>query len=147
MFSIESSDIIQFELDKLAGNMMYKIQETLVFVKLKLTQANGDRVPKNEHVAPINNVGHSMFSKVELLINNQPLTTANDYYAQRAYLSTLLGSTQPQQEGVLQSAGFYKEDANKFNFLSDSFKQRQSRFMERSPEMKKAKKYQLDQYT
>lgn len=66
------------------------LNNSLLEVTCKVEQANGDNLANDAAVAPINLVLHSLFKSCEVQLNGKRVSDANNYYAERAYLETVL---------------------------------------------------------
>ena len=61
-----------------------------LFVRAKILRANGNAIDNTNHVGPVNLWLHSLFSEVDVKLNDTLITSTNNTYAYRAYLETLL---------------------------------------------------------
>ena len=64
-------------------------------------------VPLFSHV---NNILHSIFSNIEVYINNQPIYNSNGLYAHKFYISNNLKGAIFEYKGVLHCEGYDYED-------------------------------------
>lgn len=64
-----------------------------------------------EIVAPINNTLHSIFSQVQIFMNNTEVENTNSNYAYRAYLENLLSFSKEEKETLKAMELFIKDDA------------------------------------
>ena len=60
--------------------------------------------------APVNNLLHSLFEKVELTLRNKVVTSNTHYYPHRAYFEKLLGSTLWAKNTYLSVSGWDSDD-------------------------------------
>jgi hypothetical protein len=60
--------------------------------------------------APVNNTMHSIFSRVDVTLQNKVVTESDTHYAYLAYMKALLNTTNAQKEGPMQMQLFYKVD-------------------------------------
>jgi hypothetical protein len=81
-----------------------------LYAKLKVVKADGSAVAADKKVVPVNNVLHSLFEKITVLIEGREVTGSNKDYPYKAYLSTLLAYSQDTKESQLQAQGFFKDD-------------------------------------
>ena len=63
-------------------------------------------------VGPVNNLLHSMFSKVELTLQDKCVTSSSQYYAYKAYLEKLLGFGSEAKKTYARTAGWIKESGD-----------------------------------
>ena len=95
-----------------SGTDYIDLANTQLLIKCKITKANGNNlVPADDHVAPINNLLHSLFSEVDVKLNDTLVSTTNNTYAYRAYLENLLTFDGPTKQTQLMAALFYKDVA------------------------------------
>ena len=67
------------------------------------TAEEGDPVPLVIHV---NNILHSIFSNVEVYINNQQIYNSNGFYAHKSYISNIFKVAICEYKGVLHCEGY-----------------------------------------
>ena len=65
---------------------------TQLLVRAKITRPGGENITPDHHVGPVNLLLHSLFSEVELKINDTLVTSTNNTYPYRAYIETLWSS-------------------------------------------------------
>ena len=65
----------------------------------------------NDEVGPINLTLHSLFSEVDIKINDTLISSTNNMYAYRAYLETLLSYGEDTKHSQLTASLYYKDDA------------------------------------
>ena len=73
-----------------SGHDYLNAANTQLYVKAKITRADGTALPYDAAVGPINLFLHSLFSDVEVSLNETPVTSSNNTYAHRAFIETLL---------------------------------------------------------
>jgi len=61
-----------------------------LFVKDKLTKADGSALGATDHTAGVNNFLHLLFSQCTIILNGVTITQSDDLYNYRAILETLL---------------------------------------------------------
>ncbi|XP_046752093.1 uncharacterized protein F54H12.2-like [Diprion similis] len=77
------------------GDEYIDLAHTMLSVRVKL-QPSAPVTPAGEgnaptpHATPVNNLLHSMFNQVDIFFNQKLVSTANNSYAYRAYIETLL---------------------------------------------------------
>nr|AGO14403.1 hypothetical protein CsmBAC4b19.1 [Cotesia sesamiae] [Cotesia sesamiae Mombasa bracovirus] len=70
-------------------------------------------------VAPINNFMHSIFSQVDVLFNQKPVSTPNNLYPYRAYIETLLNYGADAKKSHLTTVGWCCDTPGKMDSLTD----------------------------
>ena len=84
---------------------------TQLYVKAKISRADGAAIAADAQVGPVNLFLHSLFSDVEVSLNETPVTSLNNTYAYRAYIETLLSYGSTAKQSQLTSQLYYKGDA------------------------------------
>ena len=118
-----------------SGQDYIDLGSTQLYVKLEICKADSTAIDGNSQVGPINLLLHSLFSEVEVKLNDVLITSTNNTYAYRAYLETLLSYGGDAKSSQLTSALFYKDiagnmdDANPLHATANSaLKKRHSFF-------------------
>jgi len=107
---------IEFDIPA-SGTDYIDLSKSMLYVKAKVVQQNGHNLPPNTPVAPVNLWLHSLFNQVDISLNGTTVTTANDTYAYRAYLETLLSYGDDAKHSQLTAALYCKDTAGKFESL------------------------------
>lgn len=63
---------------------------TQLYVLVKVVKEDGSNLEEADNVAPVNNWLHSMFSQVDIILNQKNASSSANLYNYRAYLETLL---------------------------------------------------------
>lgn len=84
------ADIINFNLQKWDAGNIYLIQDTLIEVRVKIVTNTGALPEKTKEVSVANNILHSMFESVRLLLNDTPITVNGSNYPYKAYVTNCL---------------------------------------------------------
>ena len=92
-----------------SGQEYIDLANTQIYVKTQIVQANGDNIPNDAAVGPVNNLLHSLFSEVDVKVNDTLLSSTNNTYSYRSYLETLLTYGKDAKESQLTSSLFYKD--------------------------------------
>ena len=108
------------------------LQNIYLEVKCKIVQANGD--PLRYHASNAterdtpkfaNNTLHSLFSDCSITANGIKISSANGYYAPKAFLETEFSSNREAKETWLKCQGYtFEEDPD--DFTTDVFNDRES---------------------
>lgn len=92
------------------------LQETTLTVKVKITNADGTpivlKTVGDDQVAFVNNAMHSLFSDVEVRINDKRIEGGDNNYAYKSYIASVFRFSKETQEGQLFSVGFVRDDYN-----------------------------------
>ena len=105
--------------------------ESVVF-----TETGTDESDEEEEVARVtyvNNIMHSIFSNVEVYINNQQIYNSNGLYAHKSYISNNFKAAISEYKGVLHCEGYdYEQDLEDIsNPLPDPFFTRRMKLLSR----------------
>ena len=73
-----------------SGQDYIDLANTQLLVRAKIVRPNNNNIDNNQHVGPVNLLLHSLFSEVDLKINDTLVTSTNNTYAYRAYIETIL---------------------------------------------------------
>ena len=110
----ESSSPIEFVVG--GSNDYIDLSNTILKIKCKITQADGTATDHTQHhVGPINNLLHSLFSEVEVRLNDVMVSSNDSTYSQRAYMETLLTYGGEAKSTHLRMAMFVKDEAAKMD--------------------------------
>ncbi|XP_063911221.1 uncharacterized protein F54H12.2-like [Zophobas morio] len=73
-----------------SGDEYIDLSQTLISLTVKITKEDGTNLPDDINIAPVNNILHSMFSQVDVYLNQKLISPPNNTYAYKCYLETLL---------------------------------------------------------
>ena len=82
--SVQNSDTIEF-ICAANPDCYTDLANSYLHVKAKITKANGAELDGDEPVGPANLLLHSLFSQVELFLNNKLVTLSSTAYRYRAH--------------------------------------------------------------
>ena len=68
------------------------LSEAELYLEIEVVDAAGTRLAVADEAAPVNNIGHALFSSVQLLINGEKVTGNNEDYALKSTLLDLVGT-------------------------------------------------------
>ena len=114
--SIADETPIEFSITG-GGQDYIDLSNTQLYVKLNVLRADNTPITDTDAVGPINLLLHSLFSEVDISLNDTVVTSSNNTYAYRAYLETLLSYGPAAKKSQLTSALYYKDTAG---FMNDS---------------------------
>ena len=89
------------------------LSQTELWVKLSL-EKNKTIVTDFTNIGVVNNLMHSIFSQVQILVNNVEVENSNSHYGYRCYLENLLCYGKEAKETFLATEGFSKDTAGNF---------------------------------
>ena len=82
-----------------------------LLVRAKIVDGNGTDIGADTPVAPVNNWLHSLFSQVDVYLNNTLVTPSSNTYPFRSYVETLLSYGAEAKKTQLTSQLWYKDTA------------------------------------
>ena len=121
--SVTAGNPIQFDFSS-AEDEYVNLFETYFHTQVKFTLIKDDGTAITsadwDYVLPANNLLHSMFSQIDIKINNQDITRQSSTYAYRAYLETLLGFSNSAKKSHLQNVGWYDDKKQRLELIKSS---------------------------
>lgn len=107
--SLESLDApIEFNIPA-TSNEYIDLSHTRLRVRIKITNDKNEVLKTECKVAPVNNFIHSLFSNVQIELNNKAITSQTGNYAYRALIENLLNYGADAKESHLTTSLFYKD--------------------------------------
>jgi hypothetical protein len=103
----KDSKELQFILPALNAPYCYQLADTLMQVRLQIVKKGTNVLPDaSAKVGPVDNVLGSLFSKVSLKINDDPVTTVPEYYPFKCYLKKVLTYNDDVKNTNFKVAGY-----------------------------------------
>ena len=87
-------------------------------MKAKITKANGTALDADTQVGPVNLFLHSLFSQVDVSLNERLISASANTYPYRAMIESLLNYGEEAKTSQLSMAMFYKDTAGKMNVVN-----------------------------
>ena len=112
--NVVDSDLIEFNVTGSTEHYL-DLAHTIFNVRAKIVKENGTDLEDDDVVAPTNLLLHSMFSEVDITLNDKLISASSNTYPYRAILETLLTYGPAAKSSQLTSALFYKDEAGKMN--------------------------------
>lgn len=118
--SLERSNNIEFSI-KTDAKSYLDLQNTILYMKWRILKFSNDAIAKvgSSHadypktlVAPINYIHATAFKNVEVYLNGKPCSHADNLYAYKSYLESLLSFSDEAKSGQLQCAFFYQDEGD-----------------------------------
>ena len=97
-----------------AGQDYLDLSSTQLYVRAQIIGANNEPIAADVQVGPVNLFLHSLFSEVDITLNDTLVTASNNTYAYRSYLETILSYGKAAKSSQLTSALYYKDKAGHF---------------------------------
>ena len=105
---------IEFEVSS-SGDDHIDFANSYLYVRAKITRANGNNLDNDDTVGPVNNFLHSLFSQVDISLNGTLITNSTNTYPYRAYIESLLSYGPPAKKSHLTASLYFKDDAGKMD--------------------------------
>lgn len=106
-----NSGPLQFYIPSTA-NQYIDLRRSKLCLKVKIVKGDGSAPTAAEHVAPANLTMHSLFSQVDIQLQQQTVSSsAAQSYPYKAYLQTVLQYGREAKETFLEMQGYYKDRA------------------------------------
>ena len=100
---------LEFQIPATANQYLDLFRSRLC-LKVKIVKGDGSAIGTDDRVAPANLVMHSLFNQVDVLVQQQLVSsTGSQAYGYKAYIEALLQQSREVQESFLQQQGFYKD--------------------------------------
>ena len=112
--NITDSGPIEFNVSG-TGDEYLDLAKTQLFVKAKITKANGTALDAATKVGPVNLFLHSLFSQVDVSLNERLISPSTNTYPYRAMIETLLNYGEDAKSSQLSMAMFYKDTSGKMD--------------------------------
>lgn len=101
-----------------SGEEYLDLARTQLFVKAKIVKADGTDLEATTQVGPTNLFLHSLFSQVDVSLNERLISSSTNTYAYRAMLETLLNYGDEAKESQLTMSLFYKDTPGKMDTVN-----------------------------
>ena len=112
--NITDSGPIEFNVSG-SGEEYLDLARTQLYVKAKITKANGANSDPNTDVGPVNLFLHALFSQVDVSLNERLISPSTNIYPYRAIIETLLNYGEDAKSSQLTMATFYKDTPGKMD--------------------------------
>jgi hypothetical protein len=120
--SLTDSAPIEFEIKGQPEDYI-DLNSSYLYLKVKVQKSDGTNLADDAKVAPVNNFMHSLFSEVDLYLNNKLISSSMDTYPYRAYLENLLTYGKEAKNTHLDACVIWKPDTpEKFDELDEDNK-------------------------
>lgn len=101
-----------------SGEEYLDLARTQLFVKAKIVKADGTDLEATTQVGPTNLFLHSLFSQVDVSLNERLISSSTNTYAYRAMLETLLNYGDEAKKSQLTMSLFYKDTPGKMDTVN-----------------------------
>ena len=108
--SLDSGGPIEFVIPG-TGDAYLDLANTYLLIRAKVVRGVGTDLAADTPVAPVNNWLHSLFSQVDVYLNDTLVTPSSNTYPFRAYVDTVLSYGDEAKNAQLTSQLWYKDTA------------------------------------
>ncbi|XP_033110193.1 uncharacterized protein LOC117111391 [Anneissia japonica] len=112
--SISDSGPVQFNIQGTNEEYM-DLAQTMLRVKAKITKSDGTDLDADDPVGPTNLLLQSLFSEVDVSLNERLITPSTNTYSYRAMIETLLTYGTDAKQTHLTGGLFYKDTAGRMD--------------------------------
>lgn len=99
---------VEFSISGASGEYL-DLHHTFLHVQAKVTKPDGTDLDADMDVAPVNNWLHSLFSQVDVSLNDTLITPSENTYPYRAYLESTLSYGEEAKSSQLTNALYYAD--------------------------------------
>ncbi|XP_035233536.1 uncharacterized protein F54H12.2-like [Stegodyphus dumicola] len=96
-----------------SGEEYMDLSQTLLYVKAKIIKTDGKPTVADSKIGPVNLFLHSLFSQVDVTLNDRLISSSSNTYPYRAYIETLLNHGFDSKTSQLTCEMFYKDTFSK----------------------------------
>ncbi|GIY28079.1 hypothetical protein CEXT_683891 [Caerostris extrusa] len=104
-----------------SGEEYVDLSQTQLYVKAKIVKADGKPLEKDEKNGPVNLFMHSLFSQMDISLNDRLVSNSSNTYSYRSYFETLLNHGFDCKTSQLTSEMFYKDNNDGLKLRSKFF--------------------------
>ena len=102
------------------GDYYIDLANTFLYVRAAVVNEDGSNLADGANIAPITNFLHSLWSQVDLSLNNTLITQSNNTYAYRAYIETLLSFGKEAKQSQLLGNKWIKDTPEHFDSTAEA---------------------------
>ena len=95
-----------------SGDEYLDLDNTFISVSGRALHRDGSIIAQEEKLVPMNNFLHSMWSQVDLFLNETMITSPTNNYPYRVYLKTLLSYNKEAEVNMLRLCNLWWADSN-----------------------------------
>ena len=106
----------------ITGNMDELIDPSRIYLylKIRLLNENGGVFTGDENINVCNLILHSLFSQIDVILNDHQISSSNNLYSYRSYITTLLNYNHEIKKTHLATQGYFEDSPGHFNTLHTS---------------------------
>ncbi|GFY41809.1 uncharacterized protein F54H12.2 [Trichonephila inaurata madagascariensis] len=93
-----------------SGEEYLDLSQTQLYLKAKIVKSDGSPIEKGAEISPVNLFLHSLFSQVDITLNERLVSNSSNTYPYRSYIETLLNHGIDSKTSQLTCEMFYKDN-------------------------------------
>ncbi|GFW83887.1 uncharacterized protein F54H12.2 [Trichonephila clavipes] len=105
-----------------SGEEYLDLSQTQLYVRAKILRSDGKLITEENKVGPVNLFLHSLFSQVDISLNERINSSSSNTYAYRAIIETLLNHGYDSKISQYISVVYYKDTAGRMNIYDEDDK-------------------------
>ncbi|GFX27158.1 uncharacterized protein F54H12.2 [Trichonephila clavipes] len=99
------------------------LSQTQLYVKAKIVKVDNTPITKDDTIGPVNLFLHSLFSQVDVSLNDRVVSNSSNTYPYRSYIETLLNHGYDSKTSQLTAELFYKDSDDSLKKRTEFFKE------------------------
>ncbi|GFX27678.1 uncharacterized protein F54H12.2 [Trichonephila clavipes] len=99
------------------------LSQTQLYVKAKIVKVDNTPITKDDTIGPVNLFLHSLFSQVDVSLNDRVFSNSSNTYPYRSYIETLLNHGYDSKTSQLTAELFYKDSDDGLKKRTEFFKE------------------------
>jgi len=140
--SVTDGSPIEFDIGA-SGEDYIDFANTMLYVRVKVTAADGTNLAEDAPIGPVNLFLHSLFSQVDISLNGTLITASTNTYPYRAMLETLLSYGEDAKTSQLTSALYYKDQAGRMDSAAVAGNNTNSGFLARRAHAQESRQFDM----
>ncbi|XP_071042669.1 uncharacterized protein F54H12.2-like [Parasteatoda tepidariorum] len=105
-----------------SGEEFIDLSQTQLHVQAKILKNDNTNLTKDDDIGPVNLFLHSLFSQVDVSLNDRIISNSSNTYPYRSYIETLLNHGYDSKTSQLTAELYYKDSNDGLKKRSDFFK-------------------------
>ncbi|GFT65681.1 uncharacterized protein F54H12.2 [Trichonephila clavipes] len=99
------------------------LSQTQLYVEAKIVKVDNTPITKDDTIGPVNLFLHSLFSQVDVSLNDRVVSNSSNTYPYRSYIETLLNHGYDSKTSQLTAELFYKDSDDGLKKRTEFFKE------------------------
>ncbi|XP_071039990.1 uncharacterized protein F54H12.2-like [Parasteatoda tepidariorum] len=105
-----------------SGDEFIDLSQTQLHVQAKILKNDNTNLTADDKIGPVNLFLHSLFSQVDVSLNDRIISNSSNTYPYRSYIETLLNHGYDSKTSQLTAELYYKDSNDGLKKRSDYFK-------------------------